>query len=166
MPLRQRLEAVPEAVQEFDLAAAQKYQEGAALIVAGYDGAGIYLLGYSAEMMLKNAYFRCMGASWADRIAPRLGLALAAGRALTPLVPHEGYHSLRFWASLLRETRRFQRRPLPPLLDAQFVSRTRRLHQNCWIGARYRRAQATGLEAATVQADAAWIQRNYSALWR
>lgn len=166
MPLRQRLEAIPETVQEFDLAAAQKYQEGAALITGGYNGAGIYLLGYSAEMTLKNAYFRYTGASWADRVGPRLGLALAAGRILVPLVPHEGYHSLRFWALLLRETRRFQRRPLPPLLDAQFMSRTRRMHQNCWIGARYRRDQATSREAATFQDDVAWLQRNYSALWR
>ena len=96
MPLRQRLEAVPETVQEFDLAAAQKYREGTALIAAGYNGAGVYLLGYSAEMLLKNAYFRYTGASWADRIQPRLGLALAAGRILIPLVPHEAYHSLRF----------------------------------------------------------------------
>lgn len=166
MPLRQRLEAVPETVQEFDLAAAQKNREGAALVAAGYNGAGIYLLGYSAEMLLKNAYFRYTGASWADRVGPRLGSALTAGRILIPLVPHEGYHSLRFWASLLRETRRFQRRPLPPLLDAPFISRTRRLHQSCWIGARYRRDQATGMEAATVQGDAAWVQQNYSALWR
>lgn len=166
MPLRQRLEAVPETVQEFDLAAAQKHQEGAALVTAGYNGAGIYLLGYSAEMLLKNVYFRYTGASWADRVGPRLGAAQAAGKIRIPLVPHEGYHSLRFWASLLRETRRFQRRPLPPLLDAQFVSRTRRLHQNCWIGARYRRDRATGLEAATVRGDADWLQKNYPILWR
>lgn len=166
MALRQRLEKVPETVQEFDLSAAQKYQEGAVLIAAGHNGAGIYLLGYSAEIILKNAYFRYMGANWADRIQPRLGLALISGRMYIPLVPHEGYHSLRFWALLLRETRRFQRRPLPPLLDAQFVSRTRRLHQNCWIGSRYRRDQATGMEAATVLEDAAWLQRNYSVLWR
>ena len=166
MPLRRRLEVVLETVQEFDLAAAQKYKEGAALVASGYGGAGIYLLGYSAEMLLKSAYFRYTGASWADRVGPRLGPALAAGKILIPLIPHEGYHSLRFWALLLRETRRFQRRPLPPLLNAQFVSRTRRLHQSCWIGARYRRDQATGLEAATVQDDAAWLQRNYQALWR
>jgi len=109
LPLRQRLEAVPETVQEFDLAAAQKNREGAALVAAGYNGAGIYLLGYSAEMLLKNAYFRYTGASWADRVGPRLGSALTAGRILIPLVPHEGYHSLRFWASLLRETL-----PAPP----------------------------------------------------
>lgn len=166
MPLRQRLEAVPETVQEVEGAAAQKFREGQSLIAAGYGGAGIYLLGYSAEMLLKNAYFRFTGASWADRIQPRLGLALTAGRILIPLVPHEGYHSLRFWALLLRETRRRQGKALPLLLDAQFVSRTRRLHQNCWIGMRYRRDLAKQVEAATVQEDVAWLQGNYIALWR
>ena len=166
MPLRHRLELIPETVQEFDLAAALKYREGAALIAAGHSGAGIYLLGYSAEMLLKNAYFRYTGASWADRVQPKLGLALAAGRILIPLVPHEGYHSLRFWALLLREARHAQHRPLPPLLDAQFISRTRRLHQNCWIGSRYRRDQSTAREAAAVLDDTEWLQRNHTLLWR
>lgn len=166
MPLRQRLEAIPETIQEFEFAAREKAQEGRALISAGYNGAGIYLLGFSAEMLLKTAYFRCTGAGWFDRIQPRLGLALTAARILVPYVPHESYHSLRFWASLLRETRRHRHKALPPLLDAQFVSRTRRLHQNCWIGLRYRRDQATLLEAATVQEDVAWLQRNYLSLWR
>ena len=166
MTLRRRLEKVPETVQEFDLAAAQKYREGTALIAAGYPGAGIYLLSYSAEMLLKNAYFRYTGASAVDRIQPRLALALVAGRVYNPAIPHEGYHSLQFWALLLREVRRRQRRPLPPLVDASFTARTRRLHQTAWIGMRYRHDQATLREAQSAQSDAAWLQSHYTTLWR
>ena len=166
MTLRRRLEAAPETVQELDFASVQKYREGVALVGAGHFGGGIYLLGYSAEMLLKNAYFRHTGASAVDRTQPRLAPALAAGRLYIPAIPHESYHSLQFWALLLREVRRRQRRPLPPLVDASFTARTRRLHQTAWIGMRYRRDQATALEAQSAQSDAAWLQRHYSELWR
>ena len=166
MTLRGRLKIVPETVQEFDFASAQKYREGMALVTAGYLGAGIYLLGYSAEMLLKNAYFRFTGASVIDRVQPRLAPALAAGRLYIPAILHESYHSLQFWALLLREVRRRQSRPLPALLDASFTSRTRRLHQTAWIGMRYRQDQATVQEARNVQSNAAWLHRHYTELWR
>jgi len=166
MTLRRRLESVSETVQEFDLASRQKYREGTALVAAGYLGAGIYLLGYSAEMLLKNAYFRFMGASAVDRIQPRLAPALAAGRLYNPGVPHESYHSLRFWSLLLREARRRQRRPLLPLVDASFMARTRRLHQTAWIGMRYRPDQATIQEAQSAQSDVGWLHRHETELWR
>ncbi len=166
MTLRRRLEAVPETVQKFDFASAQKYREGVALAATGHLGGGISLFGYSAEMLLKNAYFRYTGASAVDRIQPRLAPALAAGRLYIPAVPHESYHSLQFWALLLRAQRRRQLRPLPPLVDASFTARTRRLHQTAWIGMRYRRDQATAQEAQNAQSDAAWLQRHYLELWR
>ena len=166
MTLRRRLEAVPETVQEFDFAAAQKYREGVALMATGHSGAGIYLLGYSAEMLLKNAYFRYTGASAVDRIQPRLAPALAAGRLYIPGIPHESYHSLQFWALLLREVRRRQRHPLTALVDASFTAWTRRLHQTAWIGMRYRQDQATVQEAQNARSDAAWLHRNYIELWR
>lgn len=166
MTLRRCLETVPETVQEFDLASVQRYREGTVLIAAGHPGAGIYLLGYSAEMLLKNAYFRFTGASVVDRVQPRLAPALAAGRLYIPAIPHESYHSLQFWALLLREVRRRQRRPLPALVDASFTARTRRLHQTAWIGMRYRRDQATAREAQSAQSDAAWLHRHYAELWR
>ena len=166
MTLRRRLATVPETVQEFDLASAQKQREGAALIAAGHPGAGIYLLGYSAEMLLKNAYFRYTGASAVDRIQPRLAPALAAGRLYIPATPHESYHSLQFWALLLREVRRRQRRPLPALVDASFTARTRRLHQTAWIGMRYQQDQATVQEAQNAQSDVAWLHLHYTELWR
>lgn len=166
MTLRRRLETVPETVQEFDFASVQKYREGTVLMTAGHLGGGIYLLGYSAEMLLKNAYLRYTGASAVDRVQPRLAPALAAGRLYIPVVSHESYHSLRFWALLLREVRRRQRRPLAPLIDASFTARTRRLYQTAWVGMRYRQDLATVQEAQNAQSDVAWLHRHYAELWR
>lgn len=166
MPLRQRLDAVLETVQEFELASAQRYREGASLAASGFGGAGVYLLGYTAEMLLKNAYFRFTGAQPGDLIQPRLGPARNVGRSYIPHVPHESYHSLHFWALLLRETRRRQHRPLADDVDAPFMSRTRRLHQNWSVEMRYQRDQAQPREVQSVYEDVTWLRDNSVALWR
>ena len=53
-------------------------------------------------MLLKPAYFRFSGAQPGDRIATLLGPAQPTAQRLIPGVPRETYHSLRFWALLLR----------------------------------------------------------------
>lgn len=148
------------------MAASQKSRVGAALIAAGYDGAGIYLLGYSVEMLLKNAYFRFSGAQPADRIAALLGPAQQTAQRLIPGVPRETFHSLHFWALLLRAKRRQQNDPLSAVLDAPFVSRTRRLYQNWWIGMRYRPDSAQPREALILLDDVDWLRANHGKLWR
>ncbi|HWL94516.1 MAG TPA: hypothetical protein VNT79_13405 [Phycisphaerae bacterium] len=62
MPLRYRILSTPETVQDLVLASDQKYWEGIELLLAGRRGAGIYLLGFAAEMILKAAVFRIDGA--------------------------------------------------------------------------------------------------------
>jgi hypothetical protein len=96
MSLRGSLDLVPETVQEFDIAASEKLTSGQALIVAGDSGAAIYLLGYSAEMLLKNAYFRLTGAALADEIESRLKPARssAKGSHMIPNISDESYYSL------------------------------------------------------------------------
>lgn len=132
----------------------------------GYGGAGMYLMGYSAEMLLKSAYFRFSGAQPADRIAALLGPAQQTAQRLIPGVPRETFHSLRFWALLLRAKRRQQNDPLPAALDAPFVSRTRRLYQNWWIGMRYRPDSAQPREALILLDDVDWLRANHGKLWR
>ena len=133
---------------------------------SGYGGVGVYLQGYVAEMLLKNAYFRFTGAMPSDLIQPRLGPALVRGRALIPNIRHESYHSLRFWALLLREERRARHRPLASVLDGPFVSRTRRLYLNWSVRMRYQHDQAQALEVASVYDDTLWLRDHYVALWR
>lgn len=166
MPLRFRLEQQQETLFSFERAASAKYLEGHELMFSGYGGAGMYLMGYSAEMLLKSAYFRFSGALPADRIAALLGPAQQTAQQLIPGVPRETYHSLRFWALLLRAKRSQQNDPLPFAVDAPFVSRTRRLYQNWWIGMRYRPDLSQPMEALVLLEDVDWLRANYGKLWR
>ncbi len=162
MPLRFRLEQQQETLFSFERAAAARYLEGRELMSSGYSGAGMYLMGYSAEMLLKSAYFRFSGAQPADRVSALLGPA----QWLIPSVPRETFHSLRFWALLLRAKRRQQNDPLSAALDAPFVSRTRCLYQNWWIGMRHRPDAAQPREALILLDDVDWLRANHGKLWR
>ncbi len=50
--------SIDETVEEMMKAADARLAEGEALVDGGYSDAGIYLLGYVAEMVLKTAYCR------------------------------------------------------------------------------------------------------------
>lgn len=169
MALRSRLSALPETVQEFDLAATEKYLEGQRLIVAGDAGAGIYLLGYAAEMLLKNAYFRFTGASLADEVGLRLAPARAAGRGSNGLIPSisdESYHSLRFWAMLLQAMRSQQGRSWMDMeFTLEFERCSERLYNNWWVEMRYRRNLAVPKEALQVLSDVSWLRTHQTTLW-
>jgi hypothetical protein len=169
MTLRARLESIPETLQEFDLALEERFREGQVLVNSGNArdaSAGIYLLGYAAEMLLKGAYFRFEGAAPGDLIAPRLGPARAAGRRLIPAIPYENYHSLLFWAKLLQVTRVVQGQPLPFAVAVPFLAYARRLHGQWWVEMRYRRNEAHAVEARSVLADVIWLRANRFGLWR
>jgi hypothetical protein len=166
MPLRYRLESQSETVQDFELAAEQRYWAGVELIVSGYPGSGVYLIGYTGEMLLKNACFRLDGVHPADLVAPLLGPARTWMRIRCPTIPHESYHSLLFWMWCLREKRRTQGRALSGPLDWALVRRVRRLYQIWWVEMRYRPDQVRPAEAQRAYDDVTWLRDNYLALWR
>ena len=56
--LRWQLDTTPETVADFELAAEARYWDGCQLITQNHLLGGIYLLGYTAEMILKHASFR------------------------------------------------------------------------------------------------------------
>ena len=171
MALRSRLSVLPETVQEFDLAIAERYSEGQRLIIAGSASGGVYLLGYVAEMLLKNAYFRFTGARLSDEVGPRLGPAKAAGRdrygnGLIPNIDHEAYHSLRFWAMLLQAKRTEQEQSWANIdFTLEFERCTERLYNNWWVEMRYRRSLAKPEEALQALNDVGWLRTNQRTLW-
>ena len=57
MALRPRLQPTLETIQEFELAAEERYWAGLELMTRGDALTDIYILGYVAEMLLKNSYF-------------------------------------------------------------------------------------------------------------
>jgi hypothetical protein len=165
MSLRGRLQAQTETVHDFEVAAEQRYWDAMELLVAGRGTAGIYLIGYVGDMLLKSAYFRFEGAGPATQVGQHLGPAKMLGKGLGGPDP-ESYHSLRFWAFLLRERRRFRNVPLPAALDAPLIQRVRRLYQNWWVDMRYRADQPHPREIRSAYDDVTWVRQHYVQLWR
>lgn len=158
MPPRHRILASPATVQDLVLASEERFWEGIELLVAGRRGAGIYLLGYAAEMILKVACFVADGARPYHPVEGRLAPARRWARDHRPGVRHEGYHSLWFWAAVLRRKRALRGRPLPGSVDAPLMQRVHRM-QGIWVvGLRYKPDEAEHREAETFLDDVAWIR--------
>ena len=86
---------------EFLAAAENRYEEGLTLFEVGHRAAGIYLWGYSAEMLLKAAVFRALGSSLRDEIR-KDDLEAARNLARQNNINWRGnYHFLPGWAELL-----------------------------------------------------------------
>ena len=166
MPLRIRLQGVPQTIQEMERAAEERYFDATSLISGGRLAPGIYLAGYTAEMLLKCAYFLLDGALSDESVLPRLGPSAKTGRIILPAVAFEHGHSLRFWAGMIRLRRQRNGRGLPYLLDQQLVQRTRRLYQNWWVQMRYLKGRTSESEVRIVLDDVSWIRHHYRSLWR
>lgn len=166
MPLRLRLQARAETLQDFETAVEQKLYEGLELMASGHSGAGIYLMGYAAEMLLKGACHRFSGALLTDEPNNLWGPARARAQVYGSSPRHEGRHSLVFWFWLLREDRLARNHPLPTALEAQAQACVDRLYSNWWVEARYRPDQALASEAEEVLEDTSWLWENYLDLWR
>jgi hypothetical protein len=121
VPLRLLLEPNPETINELVLAAEERYWDAYELAVQGRAFAAIYFAGFAAEMLLKVAGFRFDGALPGDPIQPRLGPAKTYGSIQFPTIPHESYHSLRFWRAFLEHKRIDAGRPLGGALLAERV---------------------------------------------
>lgn len=163
--LRIRLEVVQETLQDFELAAEEKYWEGAALLSAGHPAGGIYVLGYAAEMILKHAGFRTQGHRPGTVVSALFGPARQWMRTRPPSIQPENYHSLWFWMQYLRGMRRHWGRPLPVELDWELVRRVRELYQLWWVGMRYRPDQADAHEAAAAYDNVTWLRANQVRFW-
>jgi hypothetical protein len=172
VPLRTLLEGTAETVQDLALAAEERYWEAYELVVQGHPFAGAYLIGYTAEMLLKTAAFRFDGALPGDFVAPRLGPAKSFGTICFPSIPYESAHSLRFWVAFLERKRADAGRPLPAALHAELGPRVDRVYGTWWVSMRYRSAMlpasvfyAAQAEALGLLEDVDWLRRHHSDLW-
>lgn len=157
-PLRYRIKSSPETAQDLAIASDEKYWEGIELLISGRRGAGVYLLGYSVEMMLKNACFMTDGARPSDLVGPRLGPIRSWAKSKLPTIPHESYHSLWFWVQVLRKKRASLGRQLSEQVDATLSQRIHRIHGIWVVGMRYKPDQALQREAESVYNDVTWIR--------
>lgn len=162
MALRPRLQPILETVQEFELAAEERYWAGLELMTRGDALTGIYILGYVAEMLLKNSYFLL---SVATRPTFPVGSQLAQDKlAMSILVPQykfKSYHDLTYWAIVLAEKRRNENRPLPLSLETELMAHVQRLSENWFVELRYRAGQALPTEIAETYESVTWIRTHY-----
>lgn len=172
MPLRTLLEGTAETVQDLVLAAEERYWDAYELVVQGRHFAGTYLIGYTAEMLLKTAAFRFDGALPGDLVAPRLGPARSFGAICFPSVPYESAHSLQFWVAFLVRKRADAGRPLSTALSAELGPRIDRVYGTWWISMRYRSSMLPASVSSAAQAEALglledvdWLRNHHSDLW-
>lgn len=151
------------------LAANARYQEGLALLNAGYLDGGIYLLGYAAEMILKTSFCRI------DRTAPnyvtvqsRFGVAEGHWRREKGSLPFPpGYqHSLIFWETVLPLERVARGKPMLGVMVSQTLSGcVRDVAENWAVKMRYQPNVATVQEADSVRSAVTWLHDNQRSLW-
>ena len=161
MPLRNYIETHGETVQDIELAGTDKLWEGIELLVAGRPAGGIYLLGYVAEMVLKNACFLFDKARPADLIWPRLAPMRNFGKKYFPTIDPENYHSLVFWYHALQWKRNIAKQPLPRPMARQLARKVARIY-SMWIVAMryYPDVNVLPNESEAVYRDVIWLYDN------
>lgn len=152
-------------VQHLVPAARERLGDAQAALTSGSPTGSVYLAGYGVEMVLKHAVLRTEGlppyAFVRDALAPaRARLGVWLGR-----VDHESYHSLEFWALLLRETFR-HRRGAVPVHIMEAVRAACRLHEGWQVALRYRSAMVASPDAEEFLREAGWFPSRANELWR
>lgn len=157
--------AQPEMVQDLVPAARERLGDAQAALASGSPTGSVYLAGYSVEMVLKHAAFRAEGLQPYAYV--RDALAPARGRLNAWLGPvdHDAYHSLEFWALLLRETHRHRRGEVPANVSIA-IRAACRLHE-CWqVALRYRSAMVSVPDAQSFLREAGRFPSRSDELWR
>ena len=104
MPRRLLDRRQPDSIREFRLLGRRRFDDALALAAAGRRTGAIYLWGYTAEMILKAAYFSVIGLSETTAITWNADLrpAIVRGRSLGIVWPRSGDgHNVRAWSELL-----------------------------------------------------------------
>lgn len=165
MSLRRLLQTEPEILSHLDLAADARLSEARQLAVSGEPHASVYLAGYSAEMTLKLAALRVQGTRPYHLVKPRLAPLASQAKLLIGDVDHEGYHSVKFWALLLRELRRSKGLTMDASLAREVVARSLRIYENWDVSMRYRPRLVSVADAKKVLEDVGWLRNQSSKLW-
>lgn len=152
----------PDSIREFRAAARQRFNEGLMLATHGYRTGAIYLFGYTAEMILKAAYFSRKLADtdeirWKEEILP----AIRMGPGLSIRWPPQGQgHNVRAWAELLIIERNTSPVPLNASLDPGILTHGQRIEQHWRETLRYHRNRASRQELRQVRESTEWFLVN------
>jgi hypothetical protein len=163
--VRTAIEAQPEMVQGLVPAGRERLGDAQAVLTGGSATGSVYLAGFCVEMVLKHAALRTEGLQPFSSV--RDSLAPARGRLEHWLGPveHESYHSLEFWALLLRETFRHRKGNVPAHIG-HAVGRACQLYQGWLVALRYHSAMISTTDAQEFLRAAGWFGARAHELWR
>ncbi len=168
MSLVSRLAAL-ETVGDMFQAINARFEEATILIDAGYPDGGIYLFGYTAEMILKVAFCR-VDATSPPSLTVRSRFADAVqrwqSRTRSNSAPRGYEHSLIFWETVLPEERVYQSKLPLGIVVAQTLSECIKVVSDNWdVKMRYQPRTATAAEADEVRRAVLWMRDNQTSLW-
>jgi hypothetical protein len=171
MPRRLLDRCQPDSIQQFRAAARKRYDDGLALAATHQRTGAIYLWGYTAEMVLKAAYFAFIGLAENATITvhgqqSHLSQAIQRGRSLHIAWPNQGAgHNIRAWSELLIAARASSPTTAYPSSFDLEVQRYGQRFEPLWRETlRYRRNQAYLYEVKQAREAAAWLLSHSSAL--
>ncbi|MGI4792345.1 MAG: hypothetical protein ACRYFS_26255 [Janthinobacterium lividum] len=160
--------ASTETIDDMLLASNARYDEGLALLHAGYRDGGIYLLGYAAEMILKTSFCRVEPTvRLSIEVRSRFGVAEGHWTRMTGQPPTRDYeHNLRFWEYVLPLERSARRKPALGIMVSQTLSKCVQVVDANWaVKMRYQTGNATPQEAENVRDAVGWMRNNQRTLW-
>jgi hypothetical protein len=157
----------PESIREFRASARQRFDDALACAGQGRRTGAIYLLGYSAEMLLKGAYFSALGhgetatLGWRTEILP----AIHRGRNtfVIPWPPQGQGHNVRAWAELLIVERAHLGTPYSSPFDTDLQARGQRIGDLWSETLRYHKNVAYLHELRKVREAVEWLLANEGA---
>lgn len=163
MPLVARLPTF-DTIRRFRAAATKRYREGCALAACEERLGALYLLGYSAEMLIKAAYFRHIGKGPDDPIRDGDRGSAHIRAKQFGVSPKRNFHDIRWWLDLLIQSRRSSPRPYEVQLASQLTKHGRIVDENWRETLRYRTNRPRERELAGVTESVQWLLRHYRVL--
>jgi hypothetical protein len=172
MPKRLTDRLNPDSIDEFLAAACERYCDGIELAAQARRMGAIYLFGYSAEMVMKAAYFRAIGVSNRAPLGRQshLNAAVTRARQLGVNWPNpRNLHYVQGWAELLvviqmNLVKTSQPPPASAYADPTFAHRVREhatIVQNLWNESlRYHKNRAYEFELIRMQSSVDWLMKN------
>ena len=166
MALLNRLAPI-ETIDDMLLASNARYDEGLALLDAGYRDGGIYLLGYAAEMILKTSFCRVEPTvRLSIEVRSRFSVAERHWTRMAGQPPRDYEHNLKFWEFVLPLERAARRKPVLGIIVSQTLSKCVQVVAGNWgVKMRYQNANATPQEAENVRDAVSWMRNNQKTLW-
>ncbi|MBK8257851.1 MAG: hypothetical protein IPK82_34935 [Polyangiaceae bacterium] len=166
MKLEDRVRDGEGLLQDFELAAEERFLDAQALLARGHGTGAAYVVGYVAEMLLKSAVFLFDGARPSDLVYPRLSPAKKWAQKAMPGVPFTNFHDILFWAWVLRKKRAERGRALPEPEAQNLMRIAHRLNRGWSVELRYFGFEVTIEHARRCFEDVAWIKKHHPLLWR